>query len=68
MLCRIFVTAGLSALLGACASLQAEPDLEPVPSRPDLAMMGPGPMRAISAPQYCPAVPLRMIYYPFTDA
>ena len=68
MLHRIFVTAGMTMLLVACATPQVESDLESVPPRPNLAMMGPGPVLAISAPQYCPGVPLRMIYYPFTDA
>ncbi|MCP9760291.1 hypothetical protein EGI20_17120 [Aquitalea sp. S1-19] len=66
---RILLSAGFTALLLGCTTAPpAHEELEPVPPRPNLALMGPGPVLGFSAPQYCPGAPLRMIYYPFTDA
>lgn len=60
--------AALTLILSACAV--PPPAAVPMPpaATPQLDLMGPGPVLAISAPQYCPGAPLRMIYYPFTDA
>ncbi len=66
---RTLLSAGFTVLLLGCSTVPpAHEKLEPVPPRPDLAMMGLGPVLAISAPRYCPGAPQRMIFYPFTDA